>query len=183
MAEREAARSEVGLIQAFVNTVDQVPGNEQLRDPDTLKAWLVANGLLADGQPVGESDLRNAIAVREAMRAVIGGNSGLRIYPVDLATLNEAAAASRLRMRFAADGKARLEPETPGPVGAIGRLVATLYSAMRDENWDRLKLCSSQPCRWAFYDRSKNQSSRWCDMASCGNREKARRFRTHHKHA
>jgi predicted RNA-binding Zn ribbon-like protein len=53
---------------------------------------------------------------------------------------------------------------------------------MQDASWERLKLCSSDPCRWAFYDRSKNHSSRWCTMASCGNREKARRFRTAHKH-
>ena len=127
------------------------------------------------------TDLKHALAVREAMRGLIAGNSGQRIYPVDLATLNEAAIASRLRMRFGSGGKARLEPEAAGAVGAIGRLVATLYSAMQAEDWERLKLCDSDPCRWAFYDRSKNQSSRWCKMASCGNREKARRFRETHK--
>ena len=84
-------------------------------------------------------------------------------------------------MRFGSGGKARLEPEAAGAVGAIGRLVATLYSAVQAEDWERLKLCDSDPCRWAFYDRSKNQSSRWCKMASCGNREKARRFRETHK--
>jgi predicted RNA-binding Zn ribbon-like protein len=114
---------------------------------------------------------------------VIGGNTGLRVFPVDLATLNEAAAASRLRMRFGTGGKPRLEPEAVGAVGAIGRLVATLYSAMQDEGWQRLKLCGSDACRWAFYDRSKNHSSRWCTMASCGNREKARRFRAAHRHS
>jgi len=114
------------------------------------------------------------------MRGLIGGNSGLRVYPVDLATLNQAAGASRLRMRFGSGGRPRLEPEVSGAVGAIGRLVATLYSAMQAADWERLKLCSSDPCRWAFYDRSRNHSSRWCAMASCGNREKARRFR--HKH-
>jgi predicted RNA-binding Zn ribbon-like protein len=72
-----------------------------------------------------------------------------------------------------------MEPEAPGVVGAMGRIVATLYAAMEDPSWTRLKLCRSQQCRWAFYDRSKNHSSRWCTMASCGNREKARRFRSH----
>jgi predicted RNA-binding Zn ribbon-like protein len=177
MSERETASGDLGLVQAFVNTADLSPGTEELGDPNTLKHWLVAKGLMGDSQAVDGSDLRHAIAVREAMRAVIGGNTGQRIYPVELATLNEAAGASRLRMRFASDGKARLEPEVSGPVGAIGRLVAALYSAMQDEGWERLKLCGSGDCRWAFYDRSKNQSSRWCTMASCGNREKARRFR------
>jgi predicted RNA-binding Zn ribbon-like protein len=177
MAERETATGDLGLVQAFVNTLDIQPGSEELTDPNTLRAWLVARGLMERAQPVDESDLKHAIAVREAMRSVIGGNSGHRIYPVDLATLNEAATASRLRMRFGADGRARLEPDAPGAVGAMGRLVASLYTAMQTEEWHSLKLCNSDTCRWAFYDRSKNHSSRWCTMASCGNREKARRFR------
>jgi predicted RNA-binding Zn ribbon-like protein len=96
---------------------------------------------------------------------------------VDIATLNEAAAASRLRARFGAGGKARLEPEAGGVAGAMGRMVAALFTAMADEEWSRLKLCGSETCRWAFYDRSRNHSSRWCTMATCGNRQKARRFR------
>jgi len=153
MSERETAGGELGLIQAFVNTVDLDPGVEELKDPNTLRAWLVANKLMPGHHPVDDSDLKNALAVREAMRGVIGGNSALPIYPVDLATLNSAAAASRLRMRFAPDGRPRLEPEASGAVGAIGRLVAALYSAMQDEEWERLKLCGSGTCRWAFYDR------------------------------
>src|SRR5712691_1094012 len=182
MSERETASGELGLVQAFVNSVDLMPRNEELKDPNTLKTWLVARGLMDGADPVDESDLKHALAVREAMRGLIGGNSGLRVYPVDLATLTKAAGESRLRMRFGPDGKPRLEPEASGAVGAIGRLVAALYSAMQDEGWERLKLCGSDSCRWAFYDRSKNQSSRWCKMASCGNREKARRFRESHKH-
>jgi predicted RNA-binding Zn ribbon-like protein len=94
-----------------------------------------------------------------------------------VATLNEAATASRLRARFGADGKARLEPEAGGVAGAMGRVVAAVFTAMADEGWSRLKLCSSPTCRWAFYDSSRNHSSRWCTMATCGNRQKARRFR------
>jgi len=182
MSERETATGDLGLVQAFVNTVDLMPGEEQLKDPNTLQAWLVANRLLGPEEPVDEADWKHAIAVREAIRGVIGRNTGLQVFPVDLATLNEAAAASRLRMRFGSGGRPRLEPEARGAEGAIGRLVATLYSAMQDEGWERLKLCGSDTCRWAFFDRSKNRSSRWCTMASCGNREKARRFRAAHRH-
>jgi predicted RNA-binding Zn ribbon-like protein len=166
------------LVQAFVNTVDLQDGPEELTDPNTLKSWLVAKGLLEATEPVGGSDLNHAVALREAMRGVIGANSGLPLYPVDVATLNEAAVASGLRMRFGPDGKPRLEPEAKGVVGAMGRIVAALYSAMEDESWSRMKLCGSPACRWVFYDRSKNHSGRWCDMASCGNRQKAKRFRS-----
>lgn len=177
MSDRETAGGELGLVQAFVNTVDLQDGPEELTDPNTLRTWLVARGLMDSDQSVGEADLKHAVAVREAMRGIIGGNSGRRVYPVDLATLNEAAAASRLRMRFGPGGRPRLEPEAVGAVGAMGRLVATMFSAMQGDEWERLKLCSSDPCRWVFYDRSRNQSSRWCNMASCGNRAKATRFR------
>lgn len=180
MSEREAP-GDLGLIQAFVNTVDLGDGPEEFKDSNTLKAWLVARGLLDGGEQVGGEDLKHAIAVREAVRAVVGPNSGFPVYPVDVATLNGAAAASRLRLRFGSDGKSRLEPDEKGVVGALGRIVAVLDSAMRDEDWQRLKLCGDPTCRWAFYDLSRNHSSRWCDMRSCGNRQKARRFRTRAK--
>jgi predicted RNA-binding Zn ribbon-like protein len=177
MADRDTATGVVGLVQAYVNTVDIQDGPEQLADPNTLETWLVAKGLMEPGQRVTEADLKHAIAVREAIRGVIGANSGGTIYPLDIAILNEAATASRLRARFGADGKARLEPEAGGVAGAMGRMVAAVFTAMADEDWSRLKLCSSPTCRWAFFDRSRNHSSRWCTMASCGNRQKARRFR------
>lgn len=177
MTAREQADGDVGLVQAFVNTVDLLDGPEELTSPEALRAWLAARGLMPAEAPITAADLRHALALREAMRAVIGGTSGLPVYPVDLATLNEAAAQSRLRIRFGRGGAGRLEPEAEGAVGALGRLVAALFAASRSDDWGRLKLCDADDCRWAFYDRSKNHSSRWCTMASCGNREKARRFR------
>ena len=183
MADRETATGVVGLVQAYVNTVDIQDGPEEFSDPTALERWLVARGLMEPGQDVSEGDLKNAVAVREAIRGVIGANSGTTVYPLDIATLNEAAAASRLRARFGADGKARLEPEAGGVAGAMGRMVAAVFTAMADEDWSRLKLCGSSTCRWAFFDRSRNHSSRWCTMASCGNRQKARRFRQRAKSA
>ena len=183
MADRETAPGLLGLIQAYVNTVDLEDGPEELTDPNTLRAWLVARGLLEPGVELDQENLKHAIAVREAIRGVIGANSGGAVYPLDLATLNGAAAASRLRPRFGSDGKGRLEPEVGGGAGAMGRIVAAVFAAMAEEDWHRLKLCGSSTCRWAFYDRSRNHSSHWCKMASCGNRAKARRFRAHAKTA
>src|SRR6267143_4816294 len=177
MTERDNAPGALGLVQAFVNTVDLQDGPEQLSHPDALGAWLVAHELIEAGQSVPEDGLKHAIAVREAIRGVIGANSGGKVYPLDVTTLNEAATASRLRARFGADGRSRLEPEADGVAGAMGRMVAAVFAAMADEDWSRLKLCGSTMCRWAFFDMSRNHSSRWCTMASCGNRQKARRFR------
>lgn len=183
MADRDTAGGVLGLVQEYVNSVDLQDGPDQFNDPNTLTSWLVAAGLMETGHPADEADLQHAIAVREAIRGMIGANSGASIYPVDVATLNEAAAASRLRARFGSDGRARLEPEVGGVVGAMGRVVAAVYTAMSNEDWPRLKLCDSQSCRWVFYDQSRNHSSRWCTMAACGNRQKAKRFRARAKTA
>jgi predicted RNA-binding Zn ribbon-like protein len=177
MDSRTEASGVLGLVQGFVNTIDLEDGLEEFSDPTALAAWLSARGLMEPGQPAEADDLRHAKAVREAIRGVIGANSGATVYPVDIATLNEAAGASRLRIRFGRDGKARLEPEVGGVVGAMGRIVGSVFTAMAEPDWTRLKLCDSHTCRWVFYDQSRNHSSRWCSMADCGNRSKAKRFR------
>ena len=41
------------------------------------------------------------------------------------------------------------------------------------QSWTRQ--CASDDCDWLFVDTSRNRSRRWCDMAECGNRAKARR--------
>ena len=177
MESRTEATGVLGLVQAYINTRDLEDGPEEFSDPAALTSWLVARGLMQPGLAAEAADLRHAIAVREAIRGVIGANSGAAVYPVDIATLNEAAGASRLRIRFGSDGKARLEPEVGGVVGAMGRIVGSVFTAMAEPDWTRLKLCDSQTCRWVFYDQSRNHSSRWCSMAECGNRSKAKRFR------
>ncbi|MBE3063935.1 MAG: CGNR zinc finger domain-containing protein [Spirochaetes bacterium] len=40
----------------------------------------------------------------------------------------------------------------------------------------RLKICGNPECGWLFLDTTRNGSRRWCDMAACGNRAKAKRF-------
>ena len=123
------------------------------------------------------ADTPHALVLREAMRGVIGAQGRRLAFPIDVATLNAAVMASRLRFRFGSDGRARLEPEADGTEGDLGRLLAAFIAAMADPEWSRLKVCAQPSCRKVFFDRSRNRSSRWCSMASCGNREKAKRFR------
>jgi predicted RNA-binding Zn ribbon-like protein len=104
--------------------------------------------------------------VREAIRELLRANNGI----VDA----DVAAASRTlddagRPTFTAHEHSR----------AAGALEA-LTTAMSDGSWTRLKACRSDTCRWAFIDTARNRSRHWCDMAVCGNREKARRFRGRH---
>jgi predicted RNA-binding Zn ribbon-like protein len=70
-----------------------------------------------------------------------------------------------------------LDAQGRGVDGALARLLAIVSAAAESGQWERLKACPRDPCFWAFYDRSKNRSGRWCRMEDCGNIEKARAFR------
>jgi len=41
---------------------------------------------------------------------------------------------------------------------------------------DRLRICKGSNCSWLFLDSSKAGRRRWCDMKTCGNTSKVRRF-------
>ena len=90
--------------------------------------------------------------------------------------LEEAAARGRLVIRFDA-GESRLEPAAQSVDGALADLVGIVYTAMADGTWSRLKACRRDVCGWLFYDRSRNRSAVWCQMAVCGNRVKTKAYR------
>jgi predicted RNA-binding Zn ribbon-like protein len=52
-------------------------------------------------------------------------------------------------------------------------LAVSALSLLSGERSGRLRICPN--CGWLFIDRSRNGSRLWCDMAVCGNRQKARR--------
>jgi len=56
-------------------------------------------------------------------------------------------------------------------------VVDSAVELLASEDLARVRRCAADGCLWLFVDRSKNRSRRWCDMAVCGNRAKARRHR------
>jgi predicted RNA-binding Zn ribbon-like protein len=68
----------------------------------------------------------------------------------------------------------RLEsPLWPAALSAAELLTSPLLERVRE--------CASPTCGWLFLDLSRNSTRRWCDMLSCGNRAKARRFHERHR--
>jgi len=67
----------------------------------------------------------------------------------------------------------------PGPEQLdemMGPIVRTAVDLLVGGPRERIRICEADDCLWVFLDTSKNRSRRWCDMAQCGNRAKARRF-------
>ena len=68
----------------------------------------------------------------------------------------------------------------PGkPLELEAALAVSALSLLSADNLRRLRICPN--CNWLFLDRSRNASRLWCDMAVCGNRQKARRHYRRHK--
>jgi predicted RNA-binding Zn ribbon-like protein len=174
------APGELELVRAFVNTWDADDATERIPGAAELRDWLVAHDLLRAGARVTAAEHRQAIEVREALRALMLQNAGLEVGPDAGAALDAAARRAKLGVRFAPDGGVRTEAEAGGVAGALGRLLAIVAAAQDHGMWSRLKACLADDCQWGFYDRSRNRSAVWCDMRVCGNRQKVRSYRERH---
>jgi predicted RNA-binding Zn ribbon-like protein len=173
----DPAPHELALIEAFVNTWDLEESAELLASPEALSSWLAEHGLARAGEHFGHDDLARAVAVREALRALLLANNGGELEPSAGATLTEAADAARLTVIVDGEGRARLEPRAAGVDGVLGRLLGVVARAQADGTWERMKACPWHTCHFAFYDHSRNRSRTWCSMAVCGNRAKAQAYR------
>lgn len=165
------------LVQRFVNSVDRETGDDELESPDALRSWLAERDLLDAAEGVSEPDLARARDVREGLRAVLLANNGLPLDEEKVERLDRAVRGAAVRVRFRPGQDPELVPDSAGVEGAIARLMAIVAAAVEHGRWERLKACPREECEWAFYDRSKNRSGRWCQMEVCGNIEKARAFR------
>jgi predicted RNA-binding Zn ribbon-like protein len=68
------------------------------------------------------------------------------------------------------------------PTGeALARVTQPLVEAIASHSTDRFRICANDGCRWVFEDTSRGGRRRWCDMNTCGNRAKVRRFRSRHR--
>lgn len=54
-------------------------------------------------------------------------------------------------------------------------LIRSAADLLTSQDVHAVRACAADDCHWLFLDTSKNQSRRWCDMKTCGNREKARK--------
>ncbi len=171
------APQQLDLVIDFVNTLDVDAGSDELSSPDALSGWLAARGLLEAGMPADEAELRQAIRLREALRTLMLANNGAASAGSAGEELERTARRGALGVHFGEGASVRLAARTDGVAGALARLLIPVAQALGEGSWQRVKACRAPDCRWAFYDRSRNRSGVWCEMAVCGNRTKVRAYR------
>jgi predicted RNA-binding Zn ribbon-like protein len=180
----------------FVNTVDprlEPPQEEFLPDFVELANWgryvgalrvsqgraMVAEGA-ADPTAAAAAHSR-AIKLREALYRLF--RAPQRPSPDALGTLNEElqrATISVERHQRAYQVVWRSTSVVDDLLGAVARSAAELLTS---HELAYVRECAGDGCGWLFLDTSKAHRRRWCSMAVCGNRVKARRHRDHHRRA
>jgi predicted RNA-binding Zn ribbon-like protein len=173
-----SAPGDLELLQRFTNLHVHDEEGTQLDPPiELIERFLVDRGLLPQGARLTEADRTTYLELRDAIRALIVAGERETISVDDAETIDRIGLAAGLHPHFHRAGVPTLEPKGSGVAAAFGKIVAIAFVSAFDGTFEHLKLCADQTCRSVFYDRSKNQSGRWCSMATCGNRAKVRAWR------
>ena len=175
---RPPAPGSLALVQAFINThfdLERDHGAEVLASGAALADWLRERRLIDSRAQVRDSDLRRALALRESLRMLARAHDGdARAARRAREQIDAAGDGARIELRFAPDGPTFIGAADARVDGAFGAILAIVAGSISDGSWSRLKICPGHDCGWAFYDHSRNRAGRWCSMAVCGGREKAR---------
>jgi predicted RNA-binding Zn ribbon-like protein len=178
----------------FANTIDPRQGSgaiDYLQTYTDLAVWGVRAGVVSQAtasrlmnlarrnSAKAKEALKNARQLRESIYRVF---SGLAVHrhasALDLALLSKAFHEALGRAQLEQHGRSfrwRLDNDLELISWKVARdAVGLLESGLLD----RVKRCpGNKDCGWVFLDMSKNSIRRWCSMAGCGNRTKARRHR------
>jgi predicted RNA-binding Zn ribbon-like protein len=158
-----AGAADEALLLDLLNTTPVVDGlpRDDLENPAVAKTWMRKHGVTPAG-----AELAALVDVRSLLQAVVRGEgtpAALRTY-LDAVTLKPVVTGSGVDWRVVAPGTA---------AGAVRAVLA--WDALRITSPGRLRPCANTECQLFLIDRSKPNTARWCSMAICGNRMKARR--------
>ena len=128
------------------------------------QAWLRERG--QTGSP---DEWRSLRSTRDALQAVVRGQA-------DGDSLAEVLAGVTYSPVWSDEGLEWVLRAPSGRRAAVRAVVA--WDAVRRIRPGRLRPCENPECALFLIDRSKPNNARWCSMATCGNRMKARR---HHE--
>jgi predicted RNA-binding Zn ribbon-like protein len=175
----------------FLNTLDLENGAlvERLISLETAAAWFVEHAVVDEATAI--TDLATSDETRDALLArIVTTRTALSDVAHAVATdhapssraIDEVNRALRSRERVelvADDDGLRLGHSHVGDAvdDALARIAEPIVREIGYGHERRFRICASDTCRWIFYDESRSGLRRWCDMATCGNRAKARRHR------
>lgn len=179
MTKDYSAPGSLELVRRFVNSLDlDHPERDPFLSIEGARAWLSDHGLQAGLR--ADEECASVRQLREALRDVLLAHTGAEDEAHSWERLATQLTGTGLEVVFdSARGLSLQPPPAADGLKALRASIASrVYDAVRGGEWHRLKACRKETCLFAFYDRSKNGSGTWCNMAVCGNRVKAQRRRS-----
>jgi len=170
------------LATAFTGTLSERQGLpvERIPTPQRLVDWLQLNGLAVD--VCSDAQLELARELRESIhQAATAAALGGKLPESAVAAINDCSAGGRAAAYLTSQGERRWRLGSPPRVeDALSVIAADAISLIAGEQDGRLALCASPTCQAAFLDTSQSRTRKWCDMNTCGNRQKKARFKASH---
>ncbi|WP_377274466.1 CGNR zinc finger domain-containing protein [Peterkaempfera sp. SMS 1(5)a] len=147
---------------------------EMLTSPESLEAWFRESGLVDSGTACRPSDVAEAVALREAVHALIAARLAGEDYDTDaLDLVNRTAGEPSAIPQLTAEGR-RVQAT---PEQALSSLARQAIDVLSGPEGSLLKECSRPECTQIYLDRSRGGRREWCAMDPCGNRVKAAAYR------
>ncbi|MFF9481833.1 CGNR zinc finger domain-containing protein [Streptomyces sp. NPDC014733] len=166
------------LATSFTATLTERCGDpvERIPVPHRLVDWLAVNGLVVAGCTAAQLAL--ARELRESLHATLTAAAIQEPLPASaVQVINDRSAQGRATAVLTPEGTRRWHLSSASCVeDALGVIAADAIGIIAGERDGRLALCASPTCRAAFFDTSRSRTRRWCEMNTCGNREKKARF-------
>ncbi|MGW1540175.1 CGNR zinc finger domain-containing protein [Streptomyces sp. NPDC002309] len=174
------------VVLDFVNTHPAGPHRlpERFGSAQDLYAWLLERSMGSESTHVTEADAASARELRGALITVLLAHSGDQDARPDGLTeaedfLRHAASRYPLVTVVTASGASLAPAQTDVP-GLFGTVLANATELAQAGVWDRVRACRHTPCRYGFFDRTRNKSSVFCGPR-CGSRESMRLYRQRKK--
>ncbi|MFD0023264.1 CGNR zinc finger domain-containing protein [Streptomyces sp. NPDC058382] len=166
------------LATSFTGTLSERRGDtvERVPVPRRLLDWLAVYGLAVDSCTTAQ--LGVARELRESIHAAATAAAlGEDLPAPAVHVINDRSAQGRAAAVLTPEGERRWQLGPPSCVeDALSVIAADAIGVISGERDGRLALCASPTCRAAFFDTSRSRTRRWCDMNTCGNRQKKARF-------
>ncbi|TLF77642.1 CGNR zinc finger domain-containing protein [Nocardia cyriacigeorgica] len=170
------------LATSFTATLTERCGDpvERIPTPQRLVDWLTVSGLAVESCTAAQ--FARARQLREAIHAAAtAAATGEALPAAAVDEINECSRQGRAAAVLTPEGTRRwLLGSASGVEDALGVIAADAIAIIAGERDGRLALCASPTCRAAFFDTSRSRTRRWCEMNTCGNREKKARFNANH---
>ncbi|MEU3892032.1 CGNR zinc finger domain-containing protein [Streptomyces sp. NPDC029041] len=166
------------LATSFTGTLSERHGEavERIPTPRRLVDWLGVNGLAVDSCTTAQLDV--ARRLRESIHAAATAAALQDPLPASaVRIINDCSTRGRASAILTPEGERRWRLGSASCVeDALGVIAADAIGIIAGERDGKLALCASPTCRAAFFDTSRSRTRKWCDMNTCGNRQKKARF-------